>query len=129
MIVFEVSVNGKIHKAIGVEGDGVTSVVLSCAHPRERPGHGSTAKRRREISLTLTGLERTAQGQKMIVRWAPVVPSTGDTVSIRILEADNHDAPDEVEVVDPDEEAAKKSKYLQLMNREAKRQQKGPKKD
>jgi hypothetical protein len=45
------------------------------------------------------------------------------------LEADNREDPDEVEVVDPEREAAKKSKYLQLMNREAKRQQKGPKKD
>ncbi len=116
MIAFEVSINGKRMCTAGIADFGVLSAILSWA--RRRPENSRDGKNiEEELTFEVGGLDSTDSAVSEHIKWLATPLQVGDTVSIRVIERDEVEAPGERRREDPDATAKAKRRYYEQLKR------------
>jgi hypothetical protein len=84
MVVFDISINGKLKKCIGIKCAGAISTIVSFARRPSQPD---------EIRIAAGGLTEKSGGAREYLRWLDRSLAVGDEAVIRIRTAAKADAP------------------------------------
>jgi hypothetical protein len=117
VIAFEVSINGKRMCTAGIADFGVLSAILSWA--RRRPENSRDGKdSEEELTFEVGGLDNSDAAVSEHLNWLATPLQVGDTVSIRVIEPNEVEAPGERRRQDPDAIAEAKRRYYEQLKRE-----------
>lgn len=101
----------------GIADFGVLTAILSWA--RRRPENSRDGKNiEEELTFEVGGLDSTDAAVSEHLKWLATPLQVGDTVSIRVIESDETEAPSERRREDPDVGAKAKQRYYEQLKRE-----------
>jgi hypothetical protein len=115
MRAFEISINGKKVCTAGIE-EGVLSAILSLV--MRAPEGESGEKALEGPKLEVGGLLTQGEGARENADWLSRDLTTGDEVTIRLVEVDSVDAPLRREALDTKAEEHRKREYYEKLKAE-----------
>ena len=109
MVCFEVSLNGERVCLAGIGGAGVLMANLVLGAKAAPPAEGAEGVD--DLALHTGGLRHDEGDVTAHVHWARQVVRVGDEITIRVVESEACDAPDQVTTENPEERRARELDY------------------
>jgi len=116
--MFQIFINGKLHRTIGIKGQGAMSAIVSLVRGGAAGGRRRSSRDHNKIMLELGGVETGEADSKRSLKWKSSPLHIGDKVLLRVASSSTCSPPDSVEIENPVKEAVRRKRYFEILRKE-----------